>query len=84
MLEGSEKSKHIVVFVHGYGTDKDEGLASFLEFSEYINNDFLIIRFDLSGYGASGGEESEFRFQKVAGDVDSVIRYARETYSKKD
>jgi len=84
LLEGNEKSKHIVVFVHGYGTDKDEGFASFLEFSEYIKNDFLIIRFDLSGYGASEGEENEFQFQKAAGDVDSVIRYARKVYPQKE
>ena len=84
LLEGDEKSKYIVVFVHGYGTDKDEGFASFLEFSEYIKNDFLIIRFDLSGYGASEGEENEFQFQKAAGDVDSVIRYARKAYPQKE
>lgn len=84
LLEGNEKSKQIVVFVHGYGTDRDEGFASFLEFSKYIQDDFLIIRFDLSGYGASGGEEQEFQFQKAAGDVDSVIRFARKNYPKKE
>ena len=84
LLEGKEASKRIVIFVHGYGTDKDEGFASFLEFSRYVKDDFLIIRFDLSGYGASEGDQREFQFQKAAGDVDSVIRFARKTYPRKD
>lgn len=84
LIEGNEKSKQIIVFVHGYGTDKDEGFSSFLDFSKYLTKDFLIMRFDLSGYGVSGGEQQEFQFQKAAGDVDSVIRFARKKYPKKD
>ncbi len=84
LLEGSEESKDVVIFVHGYGTDKDEGFASFLEFSEYLEDEFLIIRFDLSGYGASEGKDMDFQFQKAAGDVDSVIRYARRTWPDKN
>ena len=48
-----------------------------------IKNDFLAIRFDLSGFGVSDGEQYEFQFQKAAGDVDSVIRYARKIYPNK-
>jgi len=84
LLEGDDESPHLIVFVHGWGTDKDEGFASFLEFADYLKNDFFIIRFDLSGYGASEGEDFEFQFQKAAGDADSVIRYAREHYPEKD
>lgn len=84
LLEGNSESKQIVIFVHGYGTDKDEGFASFLDFSKSLKKDFLIMRFDLSGYGASGGKQQEFQFQKAAGDLDSVIRFARKTYPNKD
>lgn len=83
VLEGNEDSQHVVIFVHGYGTDKDENFASFIEFSNYLEKDFLIFRFDLSGYGASEGEDNAFQFQKAAGDVDSVIRYARKQYPTK-
>lgn len=84
LVEGNEKSGQVVIFVHGFGSDKDEGFASFLEFSKYLQDDFLIIRFDLSGYGASGGVDQEFQFQKAAGDVDSVIRFARKRYPNKE
>ncbi|OGK16637.1 hypothetical protein A2690_03415 [Candidatus Roizmanbacteria bacterium RIFCSPHIGHO2_01_FULL_39_12b] len=83
LIEGNEKFGDVVIFVHGFGTDKDEGFASFLDFSKFIKNDFLAIRFDLSGFGVSDGEQYEFQFQKAAGDVDSVIRYARKIYPNK-
>lgn len=83
LIEGNADSNDVIIFVHGYGTDKDEGFASFLDLSNFLKNDYLNIRFDLSGYGKSEGEDSEFQFQKAAGDVDSVIRYARKNYKGK-
>ena len=83
LVEGNKLSTKVIIFVHGYGTDKDEGFASFLDLSRYLKKDFLLIRFDLSGYGRSEGEDSKFQFQKGAGDVDSIIRYVRKKYPKK-
>lgn len=74
LIEGSEVSEAAVVFVHGYGTDKKEGFSTFSDLSNYLQDKFLCIRFDLSGYGESEGKDYEFQFQKAAGDVDSVIR----------
>jgi len=54
-----------------------------LDLSGYLKDDFLTIRFDLSGYGKSEGEDYEFQFQKAAGDVDFVIRYARKLTREK-
>jgi len=84
LIEGNNKSDRILIFVHGFGSDKNEGFASFLDLSGYFKDDFLTIRFDLSGYGKSEGEECEFQFHKAAGDVDSVIRYARKKYKGKE
>ncbi len=84
LIEGNNRSKDIIIFVQGFGTDKNERFASFLELALDLENDYLLIRFDLSGYGESGGKDSEFQFQKAAGDVDSVIRYARKNYPAKN
>jgi len=84
LIEGNKESNKILIFVHGFGTDKNEGFSSFLDLSKYFENDFLMIRFDLSGYGQSEGKDHEFQFQKAAGDVDSIIRYARRNYKDKD
>ncbi len=78
------KSDQVVVFVHGYGTDKDEGFASFLDLANYLQDEFLLLRFDLSGYGKSEGEDYEFSFHKATADVDSVIRYVRREYPRKE
>ena len=84
LIEGNEGSKDIVIFVHGFGTDKDEQFASFLDFAEFLKDQYLLIRFDLSGYGKSEGKDSEYQLQKAAGDVDSIIRYARKNYPNKN
>lgn len=83
LIGGNVKSDNVVIFVHGYGTDKNEGFASFLDLSNYLKLNYITIRFDLSGYGKSGGKEEEFQFQKAAGDVDSVIRFARKKFPHK-
>ncbi|MFA6097745.1 MAG: alpha/beta fold hydrolase [Candidatus Paceibacterota bacterium] len=84
LIEGNKNSERVLIFIHGFGSDKNEGFASFLDLSGYFKDDFLTIRFDLSGYGKSEGEEYEFQFHKAAGDVDSVIRYARKKYRGKE
>lgn len=83
LVEGNRKSNNIVIFVHGYGTDKNEGFSSFLDLSNFLQDDYLIIRFDQSGCGRSEGNDSEFQFQKAAGDVDSIIRFVRKNFKGK-
>ena len=84
LVEGNKKSTNVIIFVHGYGTDKDEGFASFLDLSTYLKDNYILIRFDLSGYGKSEGKDSEFQCQKAAGDVDSIIRFAKKNYPGKN
>jgi len=84
LIEGNLNSDRILIFVHGFGTDKNEGFATFLDLAHYLKYDFTTIRFDLSGYGKSEGEDYEFQFQKAAGDVDSVIRYAKGNHPNKE
>jgi pimeloyl-ACP methyl ester carboxylesterase len=84
LIEGNENADRILIFVHGFGTDKNEGFSSFLDAAEHFKNNFITIRFDLSGYGESEGEDYEFQFQKAAGDVDSVIRFARIEFPVKE
>ncbi len=84
LVEGNVDSDQVVIFVHGYGTDKDEGFASFLDLADYLQDEFLLLRFDLSGYGQSEGDDYEFNFHKATADVDSVIRYVRRKYLGKE
>ena len=83
LIEGNEKANDIIIFVHGFGTDKNEGFSSFLDASKFFQKDYLIIRYDMSGYGGSGGEQKEFQFQKAAGDLDFIIRFVKRKYPDK-
>ncbi len=56
----------------------------FLDFSNFLKNDFIIIRFDFSGFGKSEGKDYEFQFQKATGDLDSIIKFARQKYIDKE
>lgn len=76
-VEGNPKSDKVIIFVHGFGTDKNEGFSSFLDEAEFFNDQYITVRFDQSGYGKSQGNDYEFQFQKAAGDLDSVIRWVR-------
>ncbi|MFA6436904.1 MAG: alpha/beta fold hydrolase [Candidatus Paceibacterota bacterium] len=84
LIEGNSKSNKALIFVHGFGTDKNEGFSFFLDLAEYLKDDFLTIRFDLSGYGKSEGKDYEFQFEKAARDVDVVIKYAREHFKESE
>src|SRR3989344_9658072 len=83
LLEGNLSAKNLMIFVHGFGTDKDEGFAYFVDLSEAFQKEYLLIRYDASGFGKSEGAEAEFQFQKSAGDLDSILRYARREYPQK-
>ena len=83
LIEGNRRAEDIIILVHGFGTDKNEGFSSFIDFSAYFQKQYLVIRFDQSGYGKSEGNSEAFQFQKAAGDVDSVIRYTRKKFPTK-
>ncbi len=84
LIEGNESAQEVIVFVHGFGTDKGEGEHLFAELAEYLANDFLIIRFDQSGYGKSQGRQVDASPLKASKDLKSVISYAREQYITKN
>ncbi len=83
LVEGNKSANELLIFVHGYGTDKDEGFASFIDLSNAFKKDYLNIRYDQSGYGESEGKESAYHLQKSAGDLNSIIRWVKEEYPNK-
>ena len=76
------KVKAVNVYVHGFGTDKNEGFASFLDLSNAFNDQYINIRFDQSGYGKSEGKDYKFSFFRSTSDVKSVLIYAKKNYPK--
>lgn len=46
LIEGNEQTDEIIIFVHGFGTDKNEGAGSFFDAAEYFKKNYLTVRFD--------------------------------------
>ena len=50
LVEGKEDADATIVFVHGSGTDKNEGENLFVDISKTLGKKFRIVRFDFSGF----------------------------------
>ncbi|SRR5258706_3784639 len=83
LIEGNNNSEITVVFVHGFGTDKNEGSNYFIEVSDSLKNKYRIVRFDFSGYGGSEGKEEEVTYEKQAKDLDVILQYVKKRFRGK-
>ena len=80
LVEGKADAKATIIFVHGLGTNKNEGNNLFGEIASKLGDRYRIVRFDLSGCGASEGKEEDFNLRKWSRDLDSVLKYVKAHY----
>lgn len=80
LVEGNPDSNITLVFVHGFGTDKNEGANLFLDISKPFLDRFRIVRFDFSSYGQSEGKQDDSCLSKLASDLDSVLTWVRDKF----
>ena len=73
LVEGREVSDTTVIFVHGFGVDKDESFNYFTDTAAVLRDIFRVVRFDFSGYGKSEGKQEDVNYQKQSEDLNSVI-----------
>jgi pimeloyl-ACP methyl ester carboxylesterase len=78
LVEG--KGSTTVVFVHGFGTSKDEGFNLFVDVSRALQSAYRIVRFDFSSYGKSEGEKEEGNLDKFSRDLNAVLAAVRREY----
>ncbi len=72
-----------VIMVHGLGTDKNETANYFVDVSQALVADsYRVIRFDLTGYGASEGLQRDACYSKHVGDLFAVHTYTKKQYSE--
>jgi pimeloyl-ACP methyl ester carboxylesterase len=83
VIEGNQASGTTIIFVHGFGTNKDEGLNLFVDLSKPLQKEYRIIRFDFSGYGQSGGRQEEGNLQKQTKDLKAILDYTRTKFNGK-
>lgn len=80
LIEGNLKSDKIIVFVHGFGTNKDEGFNLFRDIAKELKKNFQVVRFDFSSYGKSEGRQEDANISKHAKDLKAVLNYVRNKY----
>lgn len=76
LVAGNPDAKQAIVFVHGLGTGKNEGYNLFGDIANALANDYLTMRFDVSGFGESEGQQKDFCLTKAADDLASVLTEA--------
>lgn len=73
--------KATVVMVHGFGTSKHETAGYFDDISTALTNDnFRVVRFDLSGYGNSEGREENACYSKHIVDLKCVVDWVKSNF----
>lgn len=79
-LEGYIKAT--VILVHGFGTSKHETAGYFDDITTaLVNDNYRVVRFDLSGYGNSEGREEDGCYTKHAKDVETICDWVRSSYA---
>lgn len=79
LIEGNDQAVKIIIFAHGFGTDKHEhGL--FDDLAQFLHSKYLTLRFDFSGYGLSQGKQEEVNYVKQTHDLQTVIGWVDTNY----
>ena len=82
LVEGNLNGKAIVILVHGWGADKNETDNLFVDISQALQDNFLVVRFDFTGYGQSEGRQEEASIVKYVGDLSCILEWVREEFKK--
>ncbi len=80
LVEGNSRSAKTVIFVHGFGTDKNGGENIFVDISNSLQKDFRIVRFDFTGCGESEGSQEDVNFEKQAKDLKTVLDWIKKEF----
>lgn len=80
LIEGNTTAITTVIFVHGFGTNKNEGSNYFLDVANALKETYRIVRFDFAGYGASEGKQEEVNYEKQTKDLEAIIIYVRQQF----
>jgi len=80
LVEGNEEADTTIVFVHGFGTQKDESYGYFTDIAKALYSTYRTVRFDFSGYGKSQGKQEDSDFKKQAGELKTVLDWVKKQF----
>lgn len=77
VVEGKLDAKATIVFVHGFGANKNEGENYFVDVANALKDNYRIVRFDFAGCGQSEGRQEDVNYEKQAKDLEAVLSYVK-------
>lgn len=80
LVEGNADAATTVIFVHGFGANKNEGGNYFVDVANALEDAYRIVRFDFAGYGNSEGKQEDVNYEKQTKDLQAVLDYVREAF----
>jgi pimeloyl-ACP methyl ester carboxylesterase len=83
LVEGNENSHTTIIFVHGFGTQKDESYGYFIDVAKALHSNYRTVRFDFSGYGKSQGKQVDVNYKKHAEDLKIILDWTKEKFGGK-
>ncbi|GAB4139888.1 MAG: hypothetical protein Fur0024_0610 [Patescibacteria group bacterium] len=83
LVEGNLESDETIIFVHGWGVDKDDGDNIFPDIAKVLSKKFRCVRYDASGCGKSDGKEEDMNHQKFADDFKSILDFTNKNFGEK-
>lgn len=79
-IEGNSGAKVIIIFVHGFGANKNEGGNYFVDVANALKDTYRIVRFDFAGYGESEGKQEDVTYEKQTKDLEAVLSYVKSQF----
>lgn len=80
-IEGNEKSKTSIIFVHGFAANKHYDY--FDTAAKEFSGNYRIVRFDFSGCGKSEGKLEDKNFNNWSEDLNAILDYVKNKYQGK-
>ena len=83
VIEGKSDATTTIIFVHGFGANKNEGGNYFAEIADALKDRYRVVRFDFTGYGNSEGNSEDVDYKKQTEDLKTIINYIDKRFGGK-
>lgn len=77
-------SKSVILFVHGWGVGKYDGLGLFRDWVSSLNQNHACVLFDFSGVHESQGKSEDISFSKEISDLETMLDWVQSTYPESE
>lgn len=78
VVEGNIDAETTILFVHGFGSNKNETGNYFVDVAQELGKRHRIVRFDFAGYGESEGKQENVTILRQVEDLKAVLDFVKQ------